>query len=517
MSINIDSIYFHNFDNLFENLEPKFIDIYLNSFSSFLFLKNSSFYKSLKSISEKIFSQTRILAICNRNQFDSILDFFSLIKNVYINNILSFSEQQENFIIIIVNKKIIYFFKINYDESKKIFNCNLYNISLDELHSFFSIAYDFLWNAIKKNETLEKRNIFQQDFIDIASHQLRNPILPIVGFSKILKSKIKDPTTLEYVDIIIRNGEKLKNVANDILDISRIETNSIRIKKDFFDINEILFNIVTEHQNISIRESVDIKFIYYGKSGLFIEGDKSLISQAFDNLLNNSYFYTKENQGREIIISLFQKNSSYVTIIIEDEGPGIEAKELDQLFTKFFTKSIGGTGLGLFISKQLLELHGGNIDVKNRSLDLGIKFTIKIPVSHHEPFIQFIENKSENKKILFIDDFSENLHLIKNKIQDLGYKIEYYEDPLNAIECFIPGEYSLVFLGINIKGFDGFDLFDELKKRDSDIKGYFMTSNKINKDAIDEFFNKDILYDQFLHKPLSLDSIVKIIKNEFNN
>ncbi len=75
----------------------------------------------------------------------------------------------------------------------------------------------------------------------------------------------------------------------------------------------------------------------------------------------------------------------------------------------------------------------------------------------------------------------------------------------------------MVFLGINIKGLDGFDLYDELKKRDGDIKGYFMTSNKINKDAIDEFFNKDILYDQFLHKPLSLDSIVKIIKNEFNN
>jgi two-component system aerobic respiration control sensor histidine kinase ArcB len=514
MSINIDSIDFHN---LFENLEPKFIDIYLNSFSSFLFLKSSSFYNSLKSISEKNFSHTRILAICNKNQFDSIFDFFSSIKNIHINNILSFSEQQENLITIIVNKKIIYFFKINYDESKKIFSCNLYSISFDELISFFSTIYDFLWNTIEKNETLEKRNIFQQDFIDIASHQLRNPILPIVGFSKILKSKIKDSTILEYVDIIIRNGEKLKDIANDILDISRIETNSIRIKKDFFDINEILSNIITERQSISRRESVDIKFIYYGTSSLFIEADKSLISQAFDNLLNNSYFYTKENQGREIIVSLFQKNSSYVIITIEDESPSIEVKELDQLFTKFFTKSTGGTGLGLFISKQLLELHDGSISVKNRSLDLGLKFTIKIPVSHHEPFIQSMENKMENKKILFIDDISENLHLIKNKIKELGFKIDYYDDPLNAMEYFIPDQYSLVFLGINIKGFDGFDLYDELKKRDGDIKGYFMTSNKINKDAMDEFFNKYILYDQFLHKPISLDSIVKIIKNEFNN
>jgi DNA-binding NtrC family response regulator len=117
---------------------------------------------------------------------------------------------------------------------------------------------------------------------------------------------------------------------------------------------------------------------------------------------------------------------------------------------------------------------------------------------------------------LFIDEFSENLHLIKNRIKDLGYELDYYEDPLNAIECFIPGKYSLVFLGVDIRGFDGFDLYDELKKRDNDVKGYFITSNKINKDAMDVFFDKGIEYDKFVHKPLIFDSIVKIIKNESN-
>ena len=95
---------------------------------------------------------------------------------------------------------------------------------------------------MEKNETLEKHNIFQQDFIDIASHQLRNPILPIVGFSKTLKSKIKDSTMLEYLDIIVRNGEKLRDIANDVLDVSRIETNSLRMNDEFFDIDLILSN-----------------------------------------------------------------------------------------------------------------------------------------------------------------------------------------------------------------------------------------------------------------------------------
>ena len=374
-----------------------------------------------------------------------------------------------------------------------------------------------MWNMMEKNETLEKRNIFQQDFIDIASHQLRNPILPIIGFSKTLKTKITDSNMLEYVDIIIRNGEKLRNIVNDILDVSRIETNSLRLKKEFFDVNEVLSDIITEYQDISIRETSNVKFIFYDNPGLFIEADKSLISHAFDNLLNNSYYFTKDNKGQEIMVSLSQKNNSSVIVTIEDEGPDIQIKDHDRFFAKFFTKTSGGTGLGLFISKKLFELHGGSIDVENRSPDLGLKFTIQIPVSHQEPFFLAGEIKHDNNKILFIDDFSENLHLIQNKIQNMGYEVDCYDDPFNALEHFIPGRYSLVFLGVGIRGLDGFYLYDELKKRDDDIKGYFMTSNKINKDAIDEFFNKDILNDRFLYKPVLLDSIVKIIKKELSN
>ena len=128
-----------------------------------------------------------------------------------------------------------------------------------------------------------------------------------------------------------------------------------------------LLNIRISH----LENQSNIKFIYYGKPGLFIKADKSLISQAIYNLLNNSYFFTKNNQGQEITVSLIEENNSFVTIIIEDEGPGIQEKDFDQLFTKFYTKASGGTGLGLFISKKLFEIHGGSIVVKNRSPDLG--------------------------------------------------------------------------------------------------------------------------------------------------
>ena len=514
MSINIDQIGFHDFKELFKQSEPKSIDIYINSFYSFLFLKNSSFHSTLKSLSDKNCTCIRILTTCNKDQFESICNSFLSFKKIYFNNVSYFAEESENYITISINKKITFFFNISYDETKNVFNCSLYNIVFNELTSFFSLIYDLLWKIVEKDEVLENHCMFQQDFIDIATHRLRNPILPILGFSKTLKSKINDSVLSEYIDIIIRNGEKLRDIANDILDISRIETDSLRINSECFDIDLILSNIVAEYQNISIRESAGIKFIYYGKSSLSVYADKSLLSQAFYNLLNNSYLFTKSNHGQEIIISLFQENNSYVTITVEDEGPGIDEKDLSHLFTKFYTKNSGGTGLGLFISKKLFELNGGSIYVSNRSPDLGLKFVVQIPLNAtSDSFNPYIENKSKVNKILIVDVFSENLNAVKNKIQYLGYEVDYYNDPLDAMEYFIPGKYSFVLLGVDIGGIDGFDLYDELKKRDNYIRAYFMTSNKIHQDAMEELFNKDVMANHFLCKPVSMDSILNIIKD----
>jgi two-component system aerobic respiration control sensor histidine kinase ArcB len=202
-----------------------------------------------------------------------------------------------------------------------------------------------------------------------------------------------------------------------------------------------------------------------------------------------------------------------VVITIEDEGSSLPNKDLDLLFTKFYTKSSADTGLGLFISKKLIEIIGGNISVENRSLDVGIKFIIDIPISYDNPFYGSKDIATINKHILLINDFSKDVTIIKEKIIQLGYTFDYYEDPLDAIDHFLPKKYFLVFLGIDIKGLDGFELFNELKKRDSMIKGYFLTSNKINREAIDEFFSKDIL-DQFIYKPISSDIIENIIIKE---
>ena len=171
--------------------------------------------------------------------------------------------------------------------------------------------------------------------------------------------------------------------------------------------------------------------------------------------------------------------------------------------------------MGYSFQKKIIEIHGGSITVENRIDDMGAKFLIKIPTKGIDLPFQSVIKKSvdENLKLLIIDDFSDDLMLIRESITNMGYDVEFFDDPYKAIESFVPGKYSLVFLGINVKGLDGFDLYDDIKKRDKKIKGYFMSTSKINKEAM-ELLNKNLLYDHFILKPLSVDSFVKILQNE---
>ena len=503
-----------NLAKVFGKLDSERIDIVLNSFYSFLFLKKNSFYDILKSLDS---SSIRILISCRSgDQYEAISDFVRPFKNISVKNTLSSVETNEHMITIIINQARVYLLNINYDSSERIFGCNLSESLKGDIVNFFNTLFNNTWIALEMNNVLEKRNIFQQDFVDIASHQLRNPILPIIGFSKTLKSKINDPDMLDYLDIIIKNAEKLKNIANDILDISKIEANPLKLDFEIFNLCELLENIIGDYNQFSNKDSSGINFVFHCTSNnMLIEADREYVKQAFENILNNSYFFTKKNEGNRILVSVYDREeNSHARILIEDEGPGITDEDPERVFTKFYPNS-GGAGLGLFISKKIIEIHGGTITVENRIDDIGAKFLIRLPIKGVDIPFQSVINKSDNEslRLLIIDDFSDNLALIRESITNLGYEIDYFEDPYDAIENFIPGKYSLVFLGINIKGLDGFDLYDDLKKRDKKIKGYFMSSSKINKEAM-ELLNKNLMYDHFIFKPLSLDSFVKILESE---
>jgi signal transduction histidine kinase len=231
-------------------------------------------------------------------------------------------------------------------------------------------------------EKLKETDKMQKDFINVAAHELRTPIQPILGMTGLLQSKIKDIEHRELLEVTIRNAKRLQRLTEDILDVSRIESHALDLKKEWFDINNMIENVVRDFRNqMEMSNNYDVRILYESKGDIFVQGDKGRLTQVISNVVGNSLKFT--NTGNISISS--EKKDSQVIVTIKDTGSGIDPKILPRLFTKFVTKSYQGTGLGLFISKSIVEAHGGRISAKNNEDNIdgnkGAAFTIILPVT----------------------------------------------------------------------------------------------------------------------------------------
>jgi signal transduction histidine kinase len=234
------------------------------------------------------------------------------------------------------------------------------------------------------NEQLKINEKLQKEFVNIAAHELRTPIQPILGLTEILKSTTRDTKDHELVDIVYRNAKRLQHLTEDILDVNRIESQSLLLNKERFNLTEMIMDAIADSKNQIAQENKDnltLKFINKDKEcqeDIFVVADKGRISRLISNLLSNAVKFTKEG----IITVSTQKNDNEVLVSIKDTGAGIDAEILSRLFTKFTTKSeTGGTGLGLFISKSIVDAHGGKIWGKNNLDGKGATFTFSLPVT----------------------------------------------------------------------------------------------------------------------------------------
>jgi signal transduction histidine kinase len=255
------------------------------------------------------------------------------------------------------------------------------------------------------NEQLKIRDKTQQEFIDVAAHELRTPIQPIISLSDVLLDKIRDNEIRPLIDIILRNAKKLQRLSQDILDITKIESGLFKLNKERFNLKEIISNAVDDYTNQIKNSNKNIRLVYafdkkedtkqgggeeYKEEQLHkqsvlqgntinVYADKVRIAQVIDNLLSNALRFTEEGT---ISISVENKDDQAV-VNIKDSGEGIDHGIFPRLFTKFATRSeTGGTGLGLFISKSIIEAHGGKIWAGNNIVGKGAEFSFSLPVGN---------------------------------------------------------------------------------------------------------------------------------------
>ena len=261
--------------------------------------------------------------------------------------------------------------------------------SIESSKSFFEL----LWNEriqqekLKEYEKLKEADKMKTEFINVAAHELRTPIQPIIGLGEVLRSRntLNPQEYNEYLDVIIRNAKRLQQLADDILDVTKIESQSLKLKNERFDLQELVTAIVNEYSQLIIKSNKNVKLEYRLKqeqkntSSFFVYADRVRISQVLSNLLTNAIKFT--NEGDIIVTAeIHDGNKNSIVVRVKDNGAGIDSEILPQLFAKFASKSFQGTGLGLFISKSIIEAHGGKMWAENNSDGKGATFYFSLPL-----------------------------------------------------------------------------------------------------------------------------------------
>jgi two-component system sensor histidine kinase VicK len=240
----------------------------------------------------------------------------------------------------------------------------------------FKSIFELLWNERTLIERLKRTDSMQKEFINIASHEMKTPTQAIMGFSQMLEQYPE--RRQEMIEAIKRNAERLHKLTNNILDVTRIESQTLKLFKEKVNIKEKILSVIDDVKNqvqnpekLKITVSIPVEPVY-------IQADKLRLYQVISNLLTNAIKSTKE--GTISVSADVKHNNRELIIAVKDSGQGIDSAIMPRLFTKFATRSEVGTGLGLYISKNIVEAHGGRMWAENNPNGKGATFGFSIPI-----------------------------------------------------------------------------------------------------------------------------------------
>jgi signal transduction histidine kinase/ActR/RegA family two-component response regulator len=510
-------------------------------------------------------------------------------NNIYIKYIVEERSPDTQATILIVDRKVSLVIELSDDTKDNFYEAigiSAYSDNKAAVLSYVSL-FENLWKQselyqeiIESHEQLKKANEklriddrILNEFIQIIAHEIRNPIQPMLGLSQTIKSMIRQKEeeleidkVCDYLDIITRNARKLHKLTDDVLDITKIESDSLRLKKETFNLNELIQDLISDYisQNNDAKRTDssnyrNIKLSLfpsnteeYQNADLFpIESDRGRISQVISNLLSNAFNFT--NEGDTIYVNVEKKDTGSsigeVIVSIKDTGTGIDPEISSRLFTKFATKSYRGTGLGLFICKNIIEAHGGKIWAGNNPDGKGATFAFSLPLvikqEHHKEsivintaptMINDIEerikkryhdssssyydfHKTKLMRIFLVDDDYDHTITFKVGLELAGFEVDAYNDSAIALSKFKPDYYDLLLIDIKMPKIDGFELYEKIRKIDNKVRIWFITAYETYHKVLEKVSSKsqeEMSLDRLIQKPIEIDKLVEQIKLELD-
>ena len=238
----------------------------------------------------------------------------------------------------------------------------------------------------------------QKEFINIAAHELGTPAQSILGYAELVMADTHytEKQIQSFMEVVYRNAFRIQKLTKDILDVTRIESHTLRLNKIKFDLKEVILNTIEDTKLMLPQESYKVKLEFKNmlnagevvghSDNVFVVGDRNRITQVISNLLDNALKFTSEGVvSIDVAIKKKQGEQDHqeeAIVTVEDTGSGIDPEIFPRLFTKFSTKSFSGTGLGLYISKHIIEAHGGKIWAHNNGHGKsGATFSFNLPLN----------------------------------------------------------------------------------------------------------------------------------------
>ena len=211
----------------------------------------------------------------------------------------------------------------------------------------------------------------------MAGHEMKTSIQAILTYAELLQDK-HDRHREDYAKAILRNASRLRMLSNNLTDFTKIDLDMLRLKKERFDLGTLISSLVEDFRNMNRHHEAKIKIAVHYQKQVYVNADSERLAQVILNLLDNATKFTKNG---DISIKLESQEDNYLLVAITDTGPGIDDSVKPNLFTKFATSSHSGTGLGLYICKNIIEAHGGRIWAENNGDKNGATFSFKIPIN----------------------------------------------------------------------------------------------------------------------------------------
>ncbi len=453
----------------------------------------------------------------------NLLDYLSgLYKTKLKNNFdCALNGEQYTFVDVIVREKAEYF-ENNYNPIK---NKNGEIIGLSGFIINITSQIELIDELEESKKIAEKANNAKSQFLANMSHEIRTPLNAMQGFVELLSTTNIDSKQKNYIDSIKTSEKTLLSLINEILDLSKIEAGKIKLEYDSVNISELLNEIILIFKLQAIKKNVDILLEIDNTTPKYLYFDEIRLRQILINLVSNSIKFTDTGFVKIKIYPVSKTADSKIDIVIEviDTGLGIKKDNLEKIFDPFIQQDdqdqkYGGTGLGLTITKELVKLMNGKIEVKsevNKGSIFKLNFMgIIIPqtpsnkMNNEETDINMI--KFDNSKILIVEDNLLNRTFVKEFFNKTNIEVAEATNGKEAIDIIINNKPDLILMDIKMPIMDGFEAANL-------IKNYYNFKNipiiALTSYAMTEDINKieNFNFDSYLIKPVTKSQLFREI------